>query len=163
MVFFFIFGSFLIFRANWVLLNLRFVFDDFKGERLPHAQRKREMGRKRYASWLDIYKSSVFFFWFCVNRSCLMRVFPHTFFFKQYAAPSTEEFVWPSFHFHNFKQRFFQRNRRLVSSVGRAPVCWAGGRGFKLRPDQHSEESAAFVMTCKRLHFLVFSDKDKKP
>ena len=28
-------------------------------------------------------------------------------------------------------------NRRLVSSVGRAPVCRAGGRGFKL-PDQHS-------------------------
>ena len=44
-------------------------------------------------------------------------------------------------------------NRRLVSSVGRAPVCWAGGRGFKPRPDQHLgslnnwEESAAFVMT----------------
>ena len=146
MVFFFIFGSFLISWANWVLLNLRFVFDDFKGERLPHAQRKREMGRKRYASWLDI-------FWFCVNRSCLMRVFPQTFFFTQYAAPSTEAFVWPSFHFYNFTQRFFQRNRRLVSSVCRAPVCWAGGRGFKLRPDQHSgswnnwEESAAFVTT----------------
>ena len=29
-------------------------------------------------------------------------------FFKQYAAPSTEVFVWPSFHFHNFTQRFFQ-------------------------------------------------------
>ena len=29
-------------------------------------------------------------------------------------------------------------DRRLVSSVGRAPVCWAGGRGFKPRPDQHS-------------------------
>ena len=28
-------------------------------------------------------------------------------------------------------------NRRLVSSVGRAPVCWAGGRRFKPRPDQH--------------------------
>ena len=39
--FFFIFGSFLISWANWVLLNLRFVLDDFKGERLPHAQRKR--------------------------------------------------------------------------------------------------------------------------
>ena len=90
-------------------------------------------------------------------------VFPQSFFFKQYAAPSTEEFVGRSFHFHNFTQRFFQRNRRLVSSVGRAPVCWAGGRGFKLRPDQHSEESAAFVMTCKRLHFLAFSDKNKKP
>ena len=43
--------------------------------------------------------------------------------------------------------------RRLVSSVGRAPVCRAGDRGFKARPDQHSgslnnwEESAAFVMT----------------
>ena len=82
---------------------------------------------------------------------------------KQYAAPSTEEFVGRLFHFHNFTQRFFQRNHRLVSSVSRAPVCWAGGRGFKLRPDQHSEESAAFVMSCKRLHFLVFSDKDKKP
>jgi len=29
-------------------------------------------------------------------------------------------------------------NRRLVSSVGRAPVCRAGGRGFKPQPDQHS-------------------------
>ena len=29
-------------------------------------------------------------------------------------------------------------NRLLVSSVGRAPVCWAGGRGFKPRLDQHS-------------------------
>ena len=43
--------------------------------------------------------------------------------------------------------------RRLVSSVGRAPVYWAGSRGFKPRPDQHSgslnnwEESAAFVTT----------------
>ena len=43
-------------------------------------------------------------------------------------------------------------NRRLVSSVGRAPVYWAGGRGFKPRPDQHSGslndwgESAAFVI-----------------
>ena len=43
--------------------------------------------------------------------------------------------------------------RRLVSSVGRVPVCWAESRGFKSRPDQHSgslidwEESAAFVVT----------------
>ena len=29
-------------------------------------------------------------------------------FFKQYAAPSTEAFVWPSLHFQNFTQRFFQ-------------------------------------------------------
>ena len=41
----------------------------------------------------------------------------------------------------------------LVSSVGRAPVCRVGGRGFKPRADQHSgslnnwEGSAAFVMT----------------
>ena len=41
----------------------------------------------------------------------------------------------------------------LVSSVGRAPVCWAGGNGFEARPDQdwgslnNWEESAAFVMT----------------
>ena len=44
-------------------------------------------------------------------------------------------------------------NRRLVSSVGRAPVCKAGGHGFKPRPDQHlgslnnRKESAAFEMT----------------
>ena len=43
-------------------------------------------------------------------------------------------------------------DRRLVSSVGRAPVYWAGGRRFKPRPDQHSGslnnwgESAAFVI-----------------
>ena len=49
-------------------------------------------------------------------------------------------------------------------------VCRAGGRWFKSRPDQHSGslnnwgESAAFVKTfCKRLDFLVFSDKDDKP
>ena len=30
------------------------------------------------------------------------------------------------------------RNRRPVSSVGRAPDCCAGGRRFKPRPDQHS-------------------------
>ena len=41
----------------------------------------------------------------------------------------------------------------LFDSVGRAPVCWAGGRGFKPRLDQHLgslnnwEESAAFVIT----------------
>ena len=43
--------------------------------------------------------------------------------------------------------------RRLVSLVGREPVCRAGGRRFKPWPDQHSaslnnrEESAAFLMT----------------
>ena len=40
----------------------------------------------------------------------------------------------------------------LAQLVGRAPVCQAGGRGFKPRPDQRSgslnnwEESVAFVM-----------------
>ena len=29
-------------------------------------------------------------------------------------------------------------NRHLVSSLGRAPVCQAGGHGFKPQPDQHS-------------------------
>ena len=29
-------------------------------------------------------------------------------------------------------------NCQPVSSVGRAPDCRAGGRGFKPRPDQHS-------------------------
>ena len=43
--------------------------------------------------------------------------------------------------------------KEVTTFVGRAPVCRAGGRGFKPRPDQHSgslnnwEESAAFVMT----------------
>ena len=43
-------------------------------------------------------------------------------------------------------------HRRVVSSVGRAPVCRGGGRGFKPQLDQNSgslnnwEESATFVM-----------------
>ena len=55
--------------------------------------------------------------------------------------------------------------KHMVSSAGRAPVCWTGSRGFKPRSDQHSgslnnlEESAG----CKRLEFLVFSDKYKNP
>ena len=49
-------------------------------------------------------------------------------------------------------------NHCLVSSVGRVPVCQAGGHGFKPRPDQQSgsqnnwEEIAAFV-----------TGKDEKP
>ena len=54
-----------------------------------------------------------------------------------------------------FKQVFpdCALDRRPISSVGRAPDCRAGGRGFKPRPDQHSGslnnlgERAAFVMT----------------
>ena len=126
MVFFFIFGSFFNFLSKLSPFKSAIFFDDFKEERLPHAQRKREMDVKDMLLNL-ISQILIFFFWFCVNRSRLMRLFPQTFFFTQYAAPSTEAFVWPSFHFYNFTQRFFQRNCRLVSSVCRAPVCWAGG------------------------------------
>ena len=53
-------------------------------------------------------------------------------------------------------------NGRLVSSNGRAPVCRAGGPGFKLRPDQRSG-CCFWNDICKWLDFLVFSDKDDKP
>ena len=56
--FFFIFGSFLISWANWVLLNLRFVLDDFKGERLPHAQRKRWDVKNMF---LDLISTNLYF------------------------------------------------------------------------------------------------------
>ena len=35
--------------------------------------------------------------------------------------------------------------KEVTTFVGRAPVCRAGGRGFKPRPDQ-LRKSAAFVM-----------------
>ena len=37
-----------------------------------------------------------------------------------------------------FKRIYQSQYRRPVSSVGRAPVFWAGDREFKPRPDQHS-------------------------
>ena len=37
--------------------------------------------------------------------------------------------------------------RRPVCPVGRAPVCWAGGREFKPRPDQHPRSYA--TTSCK--------------
>ena len=37
--------------------------------------------------------------------------------------------------------------RRPVCPVGRAPVCWAGGREFKPRPDQHPGSYA--TSSCK--------------
>ena len=43
-------------------------------------------------------------------------------------------------------------NRRLVSSVGRAPVCWFSTGSNPARPT-----------LSKRLDFLIFSDKDEKP
>ena len=56
----------------------------------------------------------------------------------------------------------------LVSSVGRAPVCWARGRLFKPRPDQPSgslnnrEESTAFVMTSANGQTFLSSRKRTK-
>ena len=57
----------------------------------------------------------------------------------------------------------------LVSLAGRAPVCWAGGRGFESRPDQHSgflkklrRKSCVCNDICEWLAFLVFSVKDEK-
>ena len=38
-------------------------------------------------------------------------------------------------------------NRRMVSSVERAPVCRAGGRGSKPRPDKHSIKYSHFVVS----------------
>ena len=58
-----------------------------------------------YTSGLLLHKFSSRF---CVNRSWLMRVFLQKFIFKQYAAPSTESFFWPSFHFHSFTKSFHQ-------------------------------------------------------
>ena len=55
------------------------------------------------------------------------------------------------------------------------PVCWAGVRGFKPWPDQHSGSLNNWDLNemrrkcclcndiCKRLEFLVFSRKDEKP
>ena len=53
---------------------------------------------------------------FVVNRSCLMRVFLQRFIFKQFAAPSTESFFWPSFHFHSVTKSVHQhiKNAELV-------------------------------------------------
>ena len=45
-------------------------------------------------------------------------------------------------------------SKKALTQLGEVPVCWAGGREFKPRPDQHSwflldnwEERAAFVIT----------------
>ena len=148
--FFYYFRVFLISWANWVLLNLRFVFLTTFKESLPHAQHKRWDVKDMF---LDLISQILMFLLVLCELVLFNEGFFIEIFFKQYAAPSTEAFVWPSFHFHNFTQRFLQWNRHLVSSVGIAPVCWAGGRGFKPQPDQHSgslnnrEESAAFIMT----------------
>ena len=52
--------------------------------------------------------------------------------------------IWPSLNrniclaFVPFSQFYAKVLSFLVSSVGRLPVCWAGGRGFKPRLDKHS-------------------------
>ena len=60
--------------------------------------------------------------------------------------------------------------RRLVSSVGRAPVCCAGGRGFEpqtgpiLRVLKKLRRMYCLCnYICKWLDVQVFSDKDYKP
>ena len=52
--------------------------------------------------------------------------------------------------FWKFYSQFLQGNeinRRMVSSVERAPVCRAGGRGLKPRPDQHSIRYSHFAVS----------------
>ena len=60
-------------------------------------------------------------------------------------------------------------SRRLVSSVGRAPVCWARGHGFKPGPDQRSATFKELRRKCRlcslvprAFPFLVFSDNDRR-
>ena len=58
-------------------------------------------------------------------------------------------------------------NRRLVSSIGRAPDCCAGGREFNTgRTNTQGlkinwEEYASFLNIKKWLDILVFSDRDE--
>ena len=61
-------------------------------------------------------------------------------------------------------------HRRLVSSVGRAPVCCVGGRGFEpqtgptLRVLKQLRRMCCLCnCTSKWLDIQVFSDKDYKP
>ena len=63
-------------------------------------------------------------------------------------------------------------NRHVVSSVGRAPDCHAGGLGFKPQTGptlsylEITEENALPLQSydiCKWLDVLVFSDKEDKP
>ena len=79
------------------------LFDDFQGESLPHVQRKRWDVKDMFL----VLISQILIFLFVLCESVLSNEgFSIEIFFKQYAAPSTDAFVWPSFHFHNFTQRF---------------------------------------------------------
>ena len=107
------------------------------------------MRRKRYVSWLDITNPSVFLLVLCES----------VLFNEGFSTELLFQALWRSLNrsiclaFGPFSQLYAKVLSFLVSSVGRAPVCWAGGRGFKPRPDQHSgsfnnwEESAAVIMT----------------
>ena len=66
-----------------------------------------------YTSGFPLHKFSSRF---CVNRSCLIRVFLQKFIVRQYAAPSAESLFWRSFHFHSFTKSFYQhiKNADLV-------------------------------------------------
>ena len=107
------------------------------------------MRSKRYVSWLDITNPSFFLLVLCES----------VLFNEGFSTELLFQAIWRSLDrsiclaFVPFSQFYAKVLSFLVSSVGRAPVCWAGGRGFKPRPDQHSGslnnwgESAAFVMT----------------
>ena len=107
------------------------------------------MRRKRYVSWLDITNPSFFLLVLCES----------VLFNEGFSTELLFQAIWRSLNrsiclaFGPFSQFYAKVLSFLVSSVGRAPVCWAGGRGFKPRPDQHSgsfnnwEESAAVIMT----------------
>ena len=63
-----------------------------------------------------------------------------------------------------------EKHRRLVSSVDRAPVCCAGGRGFEPRigptvrvVKQLRRMCCLCNYICKWLDVQVFSDKEYKP
>ena len=138
MVFFFIFGSFLIFWAN-----VRFVFDEFK--RLPHAQRKRRNVKDTFldliykslffsshrAPWTaKIQKKSLFFFSFCVNRCFLMRFFPHRFFFHAICRTLNRSICLA---FTILRKGSFNETH-LVSSVGTESAGLLGGRSLVQTP-----------------------------
>ena len=107
------------------------------------------MRRKRYVSWLDITNPSFFLLVLCES----------VLFNEGFSTELLFQAIWRSLNrsiclaFGPFSQLYAKVLSFLVSSVGRAPVCWARGRGFKPRPDQHSgsfnnwEESDAVIMT----------------
>ena len=138
MVFFFIFGSFLIFWAN-----LRFVFDEFK--RLPHAQRKR---RNVKDTFLDLIYKSLFFSshrapWTAkIQKKILIfllilcesvffnEVFPHRFFFHAICRTLNRSICLA---FTILRKVSFNETH-LVSSVGTESAGLLDGRSLVQTP-----------------------------